>query len=155
MFSVNNLLRILSLPIEMIGIARKLIRFVALIITPITLVLLAFSFTLSWILFQCWWYTKPPTSSQFGEKLDTSLIHWKDWGRCMLEASFDTLTGLLAIIFTAVFFQPETTDQLLNQLDQQPLFFWCFFWGLTMIPFAIRLRKEYRNEADSPSVVDR
>lgn len=34
---------------------------------------------------------------------------------------------------------------------KQPLFFWILSLGLTMIPFAIRLRTESRNEADKLS----
>lgn len=131
---------------------RFLVRVIAFLITPIYLVLSLFSFGISWLLFQCWHLTKPPTTAPtFTETGERCNREWKDWGRCMLEAAFDTITVLifLAIIGKCIFAAP-VIDRFLKHFDNAVLF-WILFWGLTLIPFLIRLRTHWSTETDEPN----
>ena len=69
----------------------------------------------------------------------------------MLEAAFDTITVLifLAIIGKCIFAAP-VIDRFLKHFDNAVLF-WILFWGLTLIPFLIRLRTHWSTETDAPN----
>jgi hypothetical protein len=75
---------------------RFLVRGITFIVTPILAVLALFAFGISWLLFQCWRLTKPPTNALTLSKAEeTSAYEWKDWRRCMIEAGFDTSTAFI------------------------------------------------------------
>lgn len=58
----------------------------------------------------------------------------------MLEGAFDTVTALIfVVVIGRCIFARQVIDRLLGQFDN-PLLVWILFWGLSMVPFLIRLK---------------
>lgn len=137
--------------VAVFGVMRFVVRAIASFITPILLVLSLFAFGLSWLRFQCWRLTKPPTTAPtLTETGEVCRSEWKAWGSCMLEAAFDTITVLIfLVIIGKCIFEADVIDRFLKHFENAGLF-WILFWGFTLIPFLIRLRTHWRSETEEP-----
>ena len=120
---------------------RFLVKGIAFICTPISLVLFFFAFGISWILFQICRLTQPPSGDTMAfDEATAAESGWREWGSCMLEASFDTISALVPLAVMGRFIlNAENQEQILRPL-YDPVFFWFLFWTLNLIPFVIRLR---------------
>ena len=124
---------------------RFVVRGIAFICTPISLVLSFFAFGIAWILFQICRLTQPPTGDAMTfEGATAAKSGWRESGSCMLEASFDTITALVPLVVMGPFvLSVENQEQILRPL-YDPVLFWFLFWTLNLIPFVIRLQANRR-----------
>ena len=122
-------------------VLRFALRWVAIFILPVDLVFHLFGYGLAWILFQVWRSTSSVTSDTY-EADEPTTADWKTWGRCMTEAGFDTLAGVVLLMLVVTFaFGPDVLAPIANIFGNEDYLAWIPFWLVSLLPFLIRLNR--------------
>ncbi len=136
-------LRLLAFPSSIAFVVlRFVVRAIGIIILPVEIVFTLFGFGIGWMSHKLWHSVlETNNDTVFTEEADNVASNWKQWGRHMTEAGYDTLTVILMIVFISRIGFGFAIDKRVDAiLGNREYLFWFPFWLASFIPFIIRIR---------------